>query len=52
MNAAQIAQKAEGLGPWFQNLDLKGVRTAPSGVLRTGTGAATVNRPDVASRDV
>ncbi|GGF75995.1 methyltransferase, TIGR04290 family protein [Paracoccus acridae] len=30
MNAAQIAQKAEGLGPWFQNLDLKGVRTAPS----------------------
>ena len=30
MNAAQIAQTAEGLGPWFQNLDLKGVRTAPA----------------------
>ncbi|MFC3631227.1 TIGR04290 family methyltransferase [Paracoccus angustae] len=29
MNAAQIAQKAEGLGPWFQNLDLCGVATAP-----------------------
>ena len=30
MNTSQISQKAEGLGPWFQNLDLKGVRTAPA----------------------
>ncbi|MBB1496558.1 TIGR04290 family methyltransferase [Paracoccus sp. MC1862] len=29
MNATQIAKRIEGLGPWFQNLDLNGVRTAP-----------------------
>ena len=33
MNTAQIAEKAERLGPWFQNLDLEGVRTAPAHVL-------------------
>ena len=29
MNATQIAERIEALGPWFQNLDLNGVRTAP-----------------------
>ena len=29
MNATQIAQRVEGLGPWFHNLDLNGIRTAP-----------------------
>jgi tRNA (mo5U34)-methyltransferase len=30
MNTGQIAEKVERLGPWFQNLDLEGVRTAPA----------------------
>lgn len=29
MNTTQIAQRVEGLGPWFHNLDLNGIRTAP-----------------------
>ena len=29
MNISQIAQRVEGLGPWFHNLDLNGIRTAP-----------------------
>ena len=29
MNAEEIRRRAEALGPWFHNLDLKGVRTAP-----------------------
>jgi tRNA (mo5U34)-methyltransferase len=28
-NAEQIRQRAQALGPWFHNLDLNGVRTAP-----------------------
>ena len=30
MNISQIAQRIEGLGPWFHNLDLNGIRTAPT----------------------
>jgi tRNA (mo5U34)-methyltransferase len=29
ISKAQIAEKVEALGPWFHNLDLQGVRTAP-----------------------
>ena len=29
MNISQLAQRIEGLGPWFHNLDLNGIRTAP-----------------------
>ncbi|HEY0031829.1 MAG TPA: DUF1698 domain-containing protein, partial [Devosia sp.] len=29
MPIAEIRQKVEALGPWFHNLDLGGVRTAP-----------------------
>ena len=29
MNATQIAERVAGLGPWFHNLDLNGIRTAP-----------------------
>jgi tRNA (mo5U34)-methyltransferase len=30
LSSAQIQKEVEALGPWFQNLDLKGVNTAPS----------------------
>jgi tRNA (mo5U34)-methyltransferase len=30
LSPAQIQEKVEALGPWFQNLDLNGVNTAPS----------------------
>ena len=30
LSIEQIRQRVEALGPWFHNIDLKGVRTAPS----------------------
>jgi tRNA (mo5U34)-methyltransferase len=30
LSPTEIKEKVEALGPWFQNLDLKGVNTAPS----------------------
>jgi tRNA (mo5U34)-methyltransferase len=30
LSMEQIQQRVEALGPWFHNIDLKGVRTAPS----------------------
>jgi tRNA (mo5U34)-methyltransferase len=29
MDRDEIRRRAEALGPWFHNLDLQGVRTAP-----------------------
>ena len=42
-----IAMRAAELGPWFHNLDLRGVRTAPDhflGATSAATAASTRSR--------
>ena len=52
MNATQIAERIEALGPWFQNLDLNGVRTAPGHFLGDYPAAKFARFADLVPADL
>ena len=48
----EIRERVEALGPWFHNLDLQGVRTAPSHFLGDYPSVKWRNFADVVPRSL